>query len=105
MPTPFDPQTGEVNRRALAANVARWMATGLTGALALGSNGEAALLDEDEADVVVATTRGAMPAGRPLLVGTGRESTRATIAATTRAPRRTAPTRCSCARRRFSRDR
>lgn len=85
MPTPFDPQTGEVDRRALAANIARWMRTGLTGALALGSNGEAALLDEAEADVVVATAREAVPVGRPLLVGTGRESTRGTIAATTRA--------------------
>jgi 4-hydroxy-2-oxoglutarate aldolase len=85
MPTPFDPATGEVDRRALAGNVARWMRTGLTGALALGSNGEAALLDEDESDAVVATAREAMPAGRPLLVGTGRESMRATIAATKRA--------------------
>jgi 4-hydroxy-2-oxoglutarate aldolase len=85
MPTPFDPQTGEVDRRALAGNIARWMRTGLTGALALGSNGEAALLEEDEADVVVATAREAIPTGRPLLVGTGRESTRGTIAATKRA--------------------
>jgi 4-hydroxy-2-oxoglutarate aldolase len=53
--------------------------------LALGSNGEAALLEEDEADAVVATAREAVPAGRPLLVGTGRESTRGTIAATKRA--------------------
>jgi 4-hydroxy-2-oxoglutarate aldolase len=69
----------------LARNVRRWMKTGLAGILALGSNGEAGLLDEDEADVVVATTREAMPADRLLLVGTGRESTRGTIAASRRA--------------------
>jgi 4-hydroxy-2-oxoglutarate aldolase len=85
IPTPFDATSGEVDRAALASNVRRWGQTGLTGILALGSNGEAALLDESEADVVVAVTREAMPAGKPLLVGTGRESTRGTIDATRRA--------------------
>jgi 4-hydroxy-2-oxoglutarate aldolase len=51
----------------------------------LGSNGEAGLVDEDESDAIVQTVRQAMPSGRLLLVGTGRESTRATIAATKRA--------------------
>jgi 4-hydroxy-2-oxoglutarate aldolase len=85
IPTPFDASTGEVDGAALAANVRRWTQTRLSGILALGSNGEAALLDEAESDVVVATTREAMPAGRLLLVGTGRESTRATVAASKRA--------------------
>lgn len=69
----------------MAANVRRWMTTGLAGILALGSNGEAASLDEDESDRVVAAVRGEVPASRLLLVGTGRESTRATVAATRRA--------------------
>jgi 4-hydroxy-2-oxoglutarate aldolase len=51
----------------------------------LGSNGEAAQLDDDEADRVIAIVRERVPSGRPLLVGTGRESTRATIAACRRA--------------------
>ena len=85
IPTPFDRASGDVDRRALSANVRRWMQTGLVGILALGSNGEAALLDEAEADLVVATAREAMPPDRLLIVGTGRESTRATIAATKRA--------------------
>jgi 4-hydroxy-2-oxoglutarate aldolase len=85
IPTPFDRASGDVDRRALASNVRRWMETRLTGILALGSNGEAALLEETEADLVVATTREAMPSDRLLIVGTGRESTRATIAATKRA--------------------
>jgi len=53
----------------------------------LGSNGEAVQLDDDEADRVVAIARAEVPAGRPFIVGTGRESTRATIAATRRAAR------------------
>jgi 4-hydroxy-2-oxoglutarate aldolase len=85
IPTPFVAATGEVDRPAIAANVKRWMATKLSGILALGSNGEAALLDEDESDVVVAIVRDAMPRDRLLLVGTGRESTRATIDASVRA--------------------
>jgi 4-hydroxy-2-oxoglutarate aldolase len=87
IPTSFD-STGAVDRRAIGDNVRRWMRTGLSGIVALGSNGEAALLDEDEGDAVVEAVRDAMPAGRVLIVGTGRESTRATIAATARAAAR-----------------
>jgi 4-hydroxy-2-oxoglutarate aldolase len=61
------------------------MTTGLVGILALGSNGEAGLLTEDESDRVVRAVRDAVPSSRLLIVGTGRESTRATIAATRRA--------------------
>ena len=61
------------------------METGLRGLLALGSNGEAAFVDEDEAERIVATVREGVPRDRVLLVGTGRQSTRATIAATKRA--------------------
>jgi 4-hydroxy-2-oxoglutarate aldolase len=53
--------------------------------VALGTNGEAPLLDEDESDRVVAAARDAVPAARTLIAGTGRESTRATIAASRRA--------------------
>jgi 4-hydroxy-2-oxoglutarate aldolase len=74
-----------VDEAALRGNVAQWMATPLTGLVVLGSNGEAAQLDEDEADRVVDVVRDGVPQGRPLLAGTGRESTRATIAATRRA--------------------
>ena len=85
IPTTFDAATGDVDSRAMAANVRRWMTTGLAGVLALGSNGEAASLEEDESDRVVAAVRGEVPGDRVLLVGTGRESTRGTIAATRRA--------------------
>jgi 4-hydroxy-2-oxoglutarate aldolase len=84
IPTSFD-ATGSVDTRAITENVSRWMRTGLRGIVALGSNGEAALLDEGEGDAVVDAVRRAMPDDRMLIVGTGRESTRATIAASVRA--------------------
>jgi 4-hydroxy-2-oxoglutarate aldolase len=82
--TPFR-DDGAVDERALAANVARWMTTSLTGLVVLGSNGEAAQLEDDEADRVVEIVRAGVPSSRPLIAGTGRESTRATIAANRRA--------------------
>jgi 4-hydroxy-2-oxoglutarate aldolase len=85
IPTIFDVTTGEVDSSAVETNVRRWMATGLGGVLALGSNGEAALLAEPEADRVIEAARTAVPPGRLLLVGTGRESTRAAILAAVRA--------------------
>jgi 4-hydroxy-2-oxoglutarate aldolase len=82
--TPFRADDS-VDEAALRGNVGRWMETPLTGIVVLGSNGEAAQLDDAEADRVIAVAREAVPRGRPLLAGTGRESTRATISATRRA--------------------
>jgi 4-hydroxy-2-oxoglutarate aldolase len=82
--TPFSADD-VVDEGALRRNVARWMATPLTGLVVLGSNGEAAQLDDAEADRVIAIVREGVPAAKPLIAGTGRESTKATIAATTRA--------------------
>ena len=82
--TPFT-SDGEVDQRAIASNVDRYLASSLTGLVVLGSNGEAAQLEDDEADRVIGTVRERVPKGRPMLVGTGRESTRATIAASKRA--------------------
>ena len=81
--TPF--KDDGIDYAGLAQNVRRWMGTGLRGLLALGSNGEAAFVDEDEAERIVATVREGVPRDRVLLAGTGRQSTRATIAATKRA--------------------
>jgi 4-hydroxy-2-oxoglutarate aldolase len=83
MPTPF--VNGEVDTAAIGFNVERWMRAGLGGIVALGTNGESALVDEDETDRVLGAARDAIPRGRLLIAGTGRESTRATIAATRRA--------------------
>ncbi len=83
MPTPF--ANGEVDARAIAHNIGRWLAAGVGGIVALGTNGEAPLLDEAEADHVIEVARAAVPRDRTLIAGTGRESTRATIDATRRA--------------------
>ena len=63
------------------SNVRQWIAAGLGGIVALGTNGEAALLDDDESVRVVEATRLEVPRDRDLIVGAGHESTRATIAA------------------------
>jgi dihydrodipicolinate synthase/N-acetylneuraminate lyase len=65
--------------------VAKWIQAGVGGVVALGSNGEAPFVDEDEDDRVIAAARAAVPRDKVLIVGTGRESTRATIAASARA--------------------
>jgi 4-hydroxy-2-oxoglutarate aldolase len=83
MPTPFT--GGGVDTAAIRYNVRRWMAAGLGGVVALGTNGEAPLLDDDEGDRVVETVRLEVPSDRALIAGIGRESTKATIAAAKRA--------------------
>jgi len=82
--TPFR-SDDTLDEGGLRSNVTRWMTTPLSGLVVLGSNGEAPQLDDDEADRVIEIVRGEMPRNRPMIVGTGRESTRATIAATRRA--------------------
>src|SRR5712691_6161496 len=84
IPTPLD-HRDEVEPGKLRAALTRWLTTPLTGFVILGSNGEAALLDEDESDRVVSAAREMVPKGRTFIVGTGRESTRAAIDATKRA--------------------
>ena len=82
--TPFT-SDDTLDEAGLRHNVGRWMETSLTGLVVLGSNGEAAQLDDAEADRVVDIVREGVPSNRPLIAGTGRESTRATIEATRRA--------------------
>ncbi len=83
MATPF--ADGAVDATAIRSNIRKWIDAGVGGVVALGSNGEAPLLDEDEADRVITAAREAIPSTRLLIAGTGRESTRATIAACRRA--------------------
>jgi 4-hydroxy-2-oxoglutarate aldolase len=75
IPTPFD-ERGRVDLGALRANVARWNETGLAGYVALGSNGEAPLLDAEESVAVIRAVREAMAPGMVLIAGAGRETTR-----------------------------
>jgi 4-hydroxy-2-oxoglutarate aldolase len=82
--TPFR-NDDTLDEPALRQNVAQWTETSLTGLVVLGSNGEAPQLSDAEADRIVDVVREGVPRNRPLIAGTGRESTRATIAATRKA--------------------
>jgi dihydrodipicolinate synthase/N-acetylneuraminate lyase len=84
LPTPFDDRD-QVDLARMRAAFPRWLASPLTGFVVLGSNGEAALMDDVECDRIVDEARTLVPATRPLIVGTGRESTQATVRATRRA--------------------
>lgn len=81
--TPF--AEGDLDDERLTANTTRWMATGISGVVVLGSNGEAVLMSDDECERAIAAVRVAVPRNRTLIAGTGRESTAATIEATRRA--------------------
>jgi 4-hydroxy-2-oxoglutarate aldolase len=82
--TPFQAD-GTIDEGGVRRNVVRWMGTPLTGLVVLGSNGEAPQLEDAEADWMIDIVRSEVPRERRLIAGTGRESTRATIAATKRA--------------------
>jgi 4-hydroxy-2-oxoglutarate aldolase len=79
IPTPFSDDT--IDYRAARANAKRWMATGLRGMLVLGSNGEAPLVDADEASRLIAAVREETPRDRVLIAGVNTQSTRQAIAA------------------------
>ncbi len=81
--TPFTDD--ELDVGLLRDTVTMLMRTRLAGVLAVGTNGESFLMDAGEADRVVRTTRDAMPDDRPVIAGTGCDSTRATIDACLRA--------------------
>jgi 4-hydroxy-2-oxoglutarate aldolase len=80
--TPFD-SDGALDLAAFEANLEAWAGEDLEGYVVLGSNGEAASLEENEKLALVRAAR-ARAGGRTLLVGTGLDSTRATIALTRR---------------------
>ena len=62
IPTPFA-DDGEIDLAAWRDNIDRWMGTGLHGLVVLGTNGEAPLVDDDEADRLIAAARGARSGG------------------------------------------
>jgi 4-hydroxy-2-oxoglutarate aldolase len=78
--TPFDPVTGDVDVVAFRANLRDWFEHPLRGLLIAGSTGESVYLDEGEISALVEAARDAVPEDRLMLVGTGAESTRHTIA-------------------------
>jgi 4-hydroxy-2-oxoglutarate aldolase len=81
--TPFR-SDGSLDLAAFEANLERYAEFDLGGYLVLGSNGEAGVLEGEEKIQLVAATR-RRSHGRPVLAGTGLESTAATVALTRRA--------------------
>ncbi len=81
--TPFLPD-GALDLGSFEANLESLGASDLAGYLVLGSNGEAASLEEEEKLALLRCAR-QKAGGRVLLVGTGLESTRGTIAFTRKA--------------------
>lgn len=80
IPTPFDPDSGDVALVPFRQNIARLLADGVDGIVVSGSTGEAALLDADEQRRLVGAARKELSDGAWLIAGTGAESTRQTIA-------------------------
>jgi 4-hydroxy-2-oxoglutarate aldolase len=81
--TPFRAD-GSLDLPAFERNLASLLDEGLAGFLVLGSNGEAAALDEAEKLALIRAARRGAP-GRFLMAGTGLESTRGTLELTRRA--------------------
>lgn len=80
IPTPFQ-ASGELAEPVLPF-LRHLQEGGLDGVVALGSNGEAPLLTEDERLEWLRTIRRALPRGLHLIAGTGAQSTKATLAFT-----------------------
>ena len=86
--TPFDPDSGNLDRPGLERNIRAHLAAGLNGVVVSGSTGEAALLEERERALLVDWARPLVPGDRWLIAGTGGESTRLTIERTRYAAQR-----------------
>jgi 4-hydroxy-2-oxoglutarate aldolase len=76
--TNFD-AAGEIAPILFRENLRRWIETPIDGVVLFGSNGEGALLDEDEKARLTAFARDVVPAGYLLIGGASGESTRATV--------------------------
>jgi len=84
IPTPFD-AAGNLDVEGLARNVARYNDAGLVAYVALGSNGEAVHLTQEERLRVVKTIKGAAAPGRPIVVGVNEFAAPAAIESARRA--------------------
>lgn len=84
IPTPFD-SSGHLDLKGLERNVWRYNDAGLVAYVALGSNGEAVHLTQEERLRVVKTIKGAAAPGRPIVVGVNEFAAPAAIDAAHRA--------------------
>jgi 4-hydroxy-2-oxoglutarate aldolase len=81
--TPF--AGDDLDLPAFRRNARHYATTPLAGLVVLGSNGEAASLDDAESDALIAAAREEYPREKWLIAGAGRESVRMTVAACRRA--------------------
>lgn len=84
LPTPFTADEA-IDASAIRHNIRALVASPIRGVVVLGSNGEGPLIADDDSARVLEAARDAVPRDRVLIAGTGRESTRDTIAFTKRA--------------------
>jgi 4-hydroxy-2-oxoglutarate aldolase len=77
--TPFCSDTGEVDPQAMQENLRKWAEYPIAGVVLAGTTGEAVLLEEEETLALVEAAREVLPPEILLTVGTGLESTRATV--------------------------
>lgn len=84
--TPF--LNGEVAYNKLAENISRWNKTGLSGYVAMGSNGESVYLSREEKLRLVETVKKNMAGDKTLMAGTGSDSIAETISLTNDAAQR-----------------
>jgi 4-hydroxy-2-oxoglutarate aldolase len=75
--TPFENQ--EIAFTHLAENIKRWNEFDLAGYVLLGSNGENVMLSDVESFQIIETAIKYIPENKEIIIGAGRESTRATI--------------------------
>ena len=77
IPTPFVSE--QVSHEKLQYNLKMLIHAGVSGVLALGSNGESVFLSEHEKCRIIETVRDIVPADKIVIAGTGCESTKKTI--------------------------
>lgn len=77
--TPFLPGSGEIDLPAMQENLRRWGDFPIRGIVLSGTTGEAVLVDEEERLNLVRAAREVLNPDILLTVGTGLESTRATL--------------------------
>jgi 4-hydroxy-2-oxoglutarate aldolase len=82
--TPFDSR-GAVSISSVKQNIERYNKTGLAGYVALGSTGEAVMLNREEGESVLAAVKESAAPEKLLIAGTGAESTAEAIIRTKRA--------------------
>jgi 4-hydroxy-2-oxoglutarate aldolase len=84
IPTPFV-RDGSLDEAGLRNNISRWNGTDLTGYVVLGSNGENVFLTDEEKLAAVRIVIEHAGPDKKVIVGTGCESTRATVELTKKA--------------------